>query len=211
LEDIDCQTELVTERSLKNLETESNASSKKDEISNNNSTSGAEKIDLSFLLNLLDGVLEIPGRIVVMTSNYPKKLDHALIRPGRIDIIADFKKCSRDTIIEMIEFFYDIKLKNDEKENIQILNDFFISPAELSKLMFENFNNYKSTIEKLQVINTEKKEMIKKETTKKIMKREKKQNGYTNIQDLIQEEYKTKNIDDNTITSYQEYEEDQNL
>lgn len=39
------------------------------------------------LLNVLDGVVDTPGRIVVMTTNYPEALDAALIRPGRIDKI----------------------------------------------------------------------------------------------------------------------------
>jgi ATP-dependent 26S proteasome regulatory subunit len=97
LEDIDCQSDLVMERSLKNQESDKEESSKNDEDS--------QKIDLSFLLNLLDGILEIPGRIVIMTSNFPEKLDHALIRPGRIDVISNFKRCNHNTIFDMMEFF----------------------------------------------------------------------------------------------------------
>lgn len=37
------------------------------------------------LLNVLDGVVDTPGRIVIMTTNHPETLDAALIRPGRID------------------------------------------------------------------------------------------------------------------------------
>lgn len=37
------------------------------------------------LLNVLDGVVDTPGRIVIMTTNHPEALDAALIRPGRID------------------------------------------------------------------------------------------------------------------------------
>lgn len=37
------------------------------------------------LLNVLDGVVDTPGRIVVMTTNLINVLDDALIRPGRID------------------------------------------------------------------------------------------------------------------------------
>lgn len=37
------------------------------------------------LLNVLDGVVDTPGRIVVMTTNLINILDDALIRPGRID------------------------------------------------------------------------------------------------------------------------------
>lgn len=46
------------------------------------------------LLNVLDGVVDSPGRIVIMTTNHPDALDAALIRPGRIDkkIHLDFMK-----------------------------------------------------------------------------------------------------------------------
>ena len=166
LEDIDCQSDLVMERSLKNkvaenihkeetpkpdfqLNIETNPGRKTNE-KEQPLLHNAEKIDLSFLLNLLDGVLENPGRIVIMTSNFPKLLDHALIRPGRIDVIADFKKCFSSTLIEMIEFFYDISLTDDEKLDIANLKEHIISPAEMGKLMFENFYDYGGVIVKLQ-------------------------------------------------------------
>jgi DNA polymerase III delta prime subunit len=164
LEDIDCQSDLVMERSLKNAISDLEDAPKTPEFAVNIETNpgrktnekeqsllhNAEKIDLSFLLNLLDGVLENPGRIVIMTSNFPKLLDHALIRPGRIDVIADFKKCCSITLIEMIDFFYDISLTDDEKNEIMNLKEHIISPAEMGKLMFENFYDYKRVIVKLQ-------------------------------------------------------------
>ena len=154
LEDIDCQNDLVMERSLKPnpsilLESIKTNPMKPDTYQNRPIFSGAEKLDLSFLLNILDGVLENPGRIVIMTSNYIDKLDHALIRPGRIDIIADFKKCRNETIVQMMEFFYDIVLLEEEKEQIFYLTEFMISPAEMGKIMFENFDSYKKAIIKL--------------------------------------------------------------
>ena len=164
LEDIDCQSDLVMERSLKKPVDEKEEAPKKPDFQVNIETNpgrktnekeqplvqNAEKIDLSFLLNLLDGVLENPGRIVIMTSNFPKLLDHALIRPGRIDVIADFKKCFSSTLVEMIEFFYDISLTDDEKLGIMALREHIISPAEMGKLMFENFYDYSCVIVKLQ-------------------------------------------------------------
>lgn len=164
LEDIDCQSDLVRERSAKNsVKDESTEETpeipvtiktnpNKPEMYENKNQSDitqAEKIDLSFLLNLLDGVLEIPGRIVIMTSNYPKMLDHALIRPGRIDVIADFKRCSHQTMIEMIEFFYDILLTDTEKNIIMKTREERFSPAEMGKLMFENFGDYKNVLKTL--------------------------------------------------------------
>eukprot|EP00742_Colponemidia_sp_Colp-10_P001254 GILJ01001351.1.p1 GENE.GILJ01001351.1~~GILJ01001351.1.p1 ORF type:complete len:539 (-),score=95.89 GILJ01001351.1:92-1708(-) len=49
------------------------------------STTSSDKLDLSGLLNVLDGVVDCPDRILIMTSNHPEKLDPALIRPGRIN------------------------------------------------------------------------------------------------------------------------------
>ena len=43
------------------------------------------KLTLAGLLNVLDGVVDSPGRILIMTTNHPEKLDPALIRPGRIN------------------------------------------------------------------------------------------------------------------------------
>ena len=40
---------------------------------------------LSGLLNVLDGVASLEGRVVIMTANAPQVLDRALVRPGRID------------------------------------------------------------------------------------------------------------------------------
>ncbi|KAI0965772.1 P-loop containing nucleoside triphosphate hydrolase protein [Xylaria arbuscula] len=44
------------------------------------------KCSFSTLLNVLDGVASQEGRVVIMTSNFPERLDDALVRPGRIDV-----------------------------------------------------------------------------------------------------------------------------
>ena len=43
-------------------------------------------VDLSDILNSIDGIYSVHGRILIMTTNHIEKLDDALIRPGRIDI-----------------------------------------------------------------------------------------------------------------------------
>lgn len=189
LEDIDCQSDLVMERSLKNQDSSQinilpcsvkTNPEKPDTYENKGKNpvdfTQAEKIDLSFLLNLLDGILEIPGRIIIMTSNFPKLLDHALIRPGRIDVITDFKKCNHNTMIQMIEFFYDTVLLEEEKDIIRSTNDVTLSPAEMGKLMFENFGDYKNALKCL----ASKKENISLE----IEESNKESNKVTNISEL---------------------------
>lgn len=39
----------------------------------------------SDLLNYIDGIIASQGRILIMTTNYPEKLDRALVRAGRVD------------------------------------------------------------------------------------------------------------------------------
>jgi SpoVK/Ycf46/Vps4 family AAA+-type ATPase len=106
-----------------------------------------EKLSLSCLLNILDGILETPGRIIIMTTNYPQLLDKALIRPGRIDLICEFTKCTNQMIIEFIENFYDIKLESREIEKILSLENYRYTPAEMTKILFENFDNNLKAIE----------------------------------------------------------------
>jgi hypothetical protein len=109
-----------------------------------------EELTLSFLLNLLDGVLETPGRIVIMTTNHPDLLDPALIRPGRIDINLKVGNCTRDMIIKMIRYFY-------EDDKIEIPSSKWkykkeISPAKLSSILQNNFDSCEMAIQEL--INT---------------------------------------------------------
>jgi chaperone BCS1 len=44
-----------------------------------------KQVTLSGLLNVLDGVFARDGRILIMTTNHPEKVDAALLRPGRAD------------------------------------------------------------------------------------------------------------------------------
>jgi len=58
----------------------------------------ANKISLSALLNILDGVASQEGRILIMTTNHIEKLDEALIRPGRVDMKIKFDLANTEMI-----------------------------------------------------------------------------------------------------------------
>jgi hypothetical protein len=129
IEDIDCLTDVVLERS----------EGKKKQQHN-------ETLTLSFLLNLLDGVLETPGRILVITSNYPERIDKALIRPGRIDVKVEFKKADRQFILDMLNHFYECDKGLDEIPGI--IADRF-TPAEVMEAMAMHFKEPDAAIEHL--------------------------------------------------------------
>ncbi len=56
---------------------------------------------LSGLLNVLDGVGSQEGRIVIMTTNKPERLDSALVRPGRVDMKVFLGNISQRSAEEM--------------------------------------------------------------------------------------------------------------
>ncbi|XP_003748167.1 mitochondrial chaperone BCS1 [Galendromus occidentalis] len=47
---------------------------------------GLNRVTLSGLLNMLDGVVSAEARLLFMTTNHIDRLDPALIRPGRVDV-----------------------------------------------------------------------------------------------------------------------------
>jgi DNA polymerase III delta prime subunit len=54
------------------------------------------KATLSGLLNAIDGLVSQEGRIVIMTTNYPERLDPAILRPGRVDRVCEFGLSSKN-------------------------------------------------------------------------------------------------------------------
>ena len=65
-----------------------------------------DKLTLSFILNIIDGIRETPGRIIIISSNHYDKLDKALVRPGRIDMCLNMELASHDVIKQMFNHFY---------------------------------------------------------------------------------------------------------
>jgi len=52
------------------------------------------------------GVASHEGRILVMTTNHPQKLDEALVRPGRVDFQVTFARCNRYQTKEIFKRMY---------------------------------------------------------------------------------------------------------
>lgn len=118
-----------------------------------------KQLSLSDVLQLLDGLIEVDGVMVVMTTNCIDDLDPALLRPGRVTMMLKMEPLEKQYAVEMIksyypetdahELFYDkipdkiiipALLENmcNESNNINELND--LLDAELEKLKAKNLD-----------------------------------------------------------------------
>lgn len=94
---------------LKLIGTMSGVSNKPEDNNNN----------MSYMLNILDGIQENKGRIIIMTTNHIEKIDPAIIRPGRIDININFRPANKRIIEEILGHYWDMDVCLDfEVEDI---------------------------------------------------------------------------------------------
>jgi len=151
IEDIDCIGDIILDRSKKNNDknndknktdktdkTESIGDVLKSIVDSNNETTASiitktmygedEPITLDDILNAWDGVIETPGRILIISSNHYEKLDPALVRPGRIDVTLELLNASHKTISDLYLHLFNKEIDNEKLKDIK---EFFYSPAEL--------------------------------------------------------------------------------
>lgn len=146
IEDIDAMGDVVLRREWKKPVVEEKK--KEDDIFGDRKEE-KDTFDLSFLLNLLDGTLEANGRIIAFSSNYPERIDKALIRPGRVDMIVHFKNCSRSVLKEMVDSFYEQDIEIPDDPSL----DGKWSPAEAVRILFQNFGDPKAAVDELVSLN----------------------------------------------------------
>ncbi|KAK4241736.1 putative mitochondrial chaperone BCS1-B [Achaetomium macrosporum] len=102
---------------------------------NPNNTSG--RLSLSGLLNILDGVASQEGRVLIMTTNHLEKLDKALIRPGRVDMIVKFDRADTEMISALFKAIY-APLEGDDAPSPSA------APASSSRALFQLENTLKT-------------------------------------------------------------------
>jgi len=109
-----------------------------------------DTLSLSFMLNLLDGILETPGRILIVTTNHVDKLDEAFLRPGRIDINLEVGYCTIEMIVEMFNFFYDCSC-DKLFESFDYKTP--LTPAVVNKYILNNYKDPKKAYDELNLNN----------------------------------------------------------
>jgi len=150
-EDIDCLCNIVKDRELEDKPsiTEFELLDKLTNLTIKKSNDINDELNLSCILNIFDGILETPGRIIILTSNFPEKIDKALLRPGRIDLNIELKKTSSTIVYEMLSFFYDIDISIISKMCNNMIEDYKFTPAEIINICQNNMFDIKECINKL--------------------------------------------------------------
>ncbi len=145
-EDIDCLSSVVERKKVDTTTQNSLISDMfgnpiRSDNNNNSDETNSKAITLNYLLNLFDGVLETPNRLLIMTTNHRSRLDPALIRPGRIDIDIEFGKLSKGELKRMFEMYYKT---NGTKEGPFIFGDNVdkqLTPARVAQIMGAYYDN----------------------------------------------------------------------
>eukprot|EP00435_Cladocopium_sp_Y103_P034330 s98_g8.t2 len=114
-----------------------------------------DRLNLSGLLNVLDGVVDTPGRVVVMTTNHPEKLDPALIRPGRINKRIHLGFVDAETLLKMAKHYVcrDVELPGNAKADAERLcsGGRGITPAWVEQCSAES-HDFESFVKQLKVL-----------------------------------------------------------
>ncbi|EGZ26608.1 hypothetical protein PHYSODRAFT_474234 [Phytophthora sojae] len=134
MEDIDCAASVVMARENKP------ETSRRQRKRLSSSSSASDKLNLSGLLNVLDGVIDCPGRIIIMTTNHPEKLDPALIRPGRVNKKLMLGYMNSDQVQNMVGYYFATACTQVQREKLQRVMDSAVSvtPAAVEALCSEH-------------------------------------------------------------------------
>ena len=98
--------------------------------------------NLQHVLDILDGIPERTGQIIMMSTNNFEKLDPALIRPGRIDCPIEFKKCSPENTKKLLQDYFETKIEHNN------FPDRKFTPAEIFQIC-SKCNDIKKVINKI--------------------------------------------------------------
>ena len=120
-------------------------------IDRKKSDSDKNSMTFSGLLNCFDGINGGKnGLIVFMTTNYKCRLDNALTRPGRVDILEEFKYMSKKSLSKMVKFYFEDHY--DQKDFDKLYDHFkdsnitgaIMSKFLLSLLLDDTYSLYKN-------------------------------------------------------------------
>ena len=145
LEDVDAQCEWIHDR---NTVKENNLALKNAARQRTRATEAhvisllpeKETPTLDCLLNILNGPIDMVGAIVILSTNHPEMLDPALIRPGRIDLMIEFKNASLELIKEMFMYYFTLD-KNHKMLDKLVMEEHILSVCKVQNILCKYYFN----------------------------------------------------------------------
>ncbi|KAL5202893.1 hypothetical protein ABZP36_013845 [Zizania latifolia] len=130
VEDIDCTIKLK-QREIGDEHTKSNSTEE---------SKGEDRVTLSGLLNLVDGLWSTSGdeRIIVFTTNYKERLDPALLRPGRMDMHIHMGYCTPEAFRILASNYHSIDYHVTYPEIEKLVKEVMVTPAEVAEALMRN-------------------------------------------------------------------------
>jgi hypothetical protein len=106
------------------------------------------RLSLATLLNALDGLAAGEGRLVIMTTNAASRLDPALVRPGRCDLVAELPPATTEVIRRLVTAECPQATTRDVDEFVALTDPDDMSPAAVVQLLAEAGGNLRGLLDR---------------------------------------------------------------
>lgn len=101
-----------------------------------------DELTLECVLNVLDGIIELHGAMVIFTTNHLEQIDPAFFRSGRIDYRHEFKLATVSIIKEMLGKIRNIDTTDPTyMKYFDKMTDYTLSPADIQTICFKYTQN----------------------------------------------------------------------
>ena len=99
-----------------------------------------DEITLEYVLNVLDGIVELNNSIVFFTTNTLETIDPALTRPGRIDKVIKMDYINSKMLKEILQHYYKNQSCEKYKTKIKNIENKEISYSRIIQIVIESKN-----------------------------------------------------------------------
>ena len=100
-----------------------------------------DELTLECVLNVLDGIAEMPDAMIIFTTNHLENIDPAFYRSGRVDYRIELQKASVPIIKEMAQTYCCIPNIDDWQHKFDQMKEYVISTADVQSICFNYGKN----------------------------------------------------------------------
>lgn len=103
------------------------------------------KLSIADIMEIFDGNEYLHKCLIIITTNYPEKLDRALIRPGRIDTHIEFLPANKEIITNVLASFYS-KPKEEVKKDLESYDLKIEQSRLINSIILPNIGDYQGCL-----------------------------------------------------------------